>query len=165
MTTVTPCVRTYKHTHYSQEKNIFQYENWYGLPSIHETRWKPLLPINIPGAFICSLFSVTFGPKMAGFFAGGILNYLSLVHIMLYKYFMVVSTQLLVLIVQQCIIQYQMYLQHTNFSNVPSVSHCPKLYILSVLKDRKYPGKFFIIISLLSRKYSGAPCPVINTTI
>ena len=58
---------------------FFQSETWYGLLSIHETRWQPLWPINVPGAFFCSLFSVTFGPKIAVFFAGGGLN------IMLYE--------------------------------------------------------------------------------
>ena len=71
MTTVTPSVSIYKHTLSSWESLIFQYKTWYGLLSIHETRWQQLLPINIPGAFFIYLFSVTFGPNMAGFFAGG----------------------------------------------------------------------------------------------
>ena len=71
VTTVTPRVCTYKHTHYSWENIIFQYKTCYRLLSIHETRCQPLLPINTPGSFFVLCFHSLLVPKCPGFCWGG----------------------------------------------------------------------------------------------
>ena len=75
MTTVTPRARTYKHTRSSRENLLF-FNLKLGMAScqasIHETRWQPLCPINIPGAF-CVLYFQSLSGKIAGFFARGVL--------------------------------------------------------------------------------------------
>ena len=70
VTTVTPRVCTYKHTHYSWENIIFQYKTCYRLLSIHETRCQPLLPTT-PLAHFLFFVSIHFWSQNVRVFAGG----------------------------------------------------------------------------------------------